>query len=279
MAVVVFLVQAACAIGTTPAATTQAPAPVENTGDLIATGIAQTLAAQPVIVVVPTNTQKPLEVLPTKTPEAPAATAAPSVQGSVNYGANCRTGPGANFPNVVVYQQGTLVNIIGKNNATDGAYWWLVSSSGQTDCWLIDAAVTITGDKASVVKVVSPPTPTPVPPPSWAGTWHYWMGGGFDGASGEEGDMTITQSGNYLSWNFYEWGYYFTASGTLSTDGMTFTGKLNRSNSSYTWDVAFHRNPSNLNQFRGSWSAPGSGTWDGNWCGSINGAAKPNPCK
>ena len=171
-AVIVFLVQAACAVGGTTA--TQAPPQLR-------------MEAIKLRQVSPSHwlrsrlwwhrliRQYPLRNCLTITPEVPTFTAVPSVQGSVNYGANCRTGPGANFSNVLVYEQGTQVNVIGTNKATDESTWWLVSSSGQTDCWLIDAAVAITGDKSSVVQVVSPPTPTPVPPPSWSGTWKVWQ--------------------------------------------------------------------------------------------------------
>jgi hypothetical protein len=274
LAVIVFLVQAACAVGGTTA-TTQAPPPTQDTGALIATGVALTQAAQPVVVV-PSNTPKPLTVLPTLTQELPTVQAAPSVQGTVNYGANCRTGPGANFPNVVVYNQGTAVDVIGKNNDTAGAFWWLVRSSGQADCWLIDAALTISGDKSSVVKVASPPTPTPVPPPTWGGNWTYWMRGGYSGADDSQGTITFVQSGNSLSSTFYEYDTTFNLSGTISADGMTFNGQMTAAWGG-SWKVVFKRNPSNLNQFRGSWFY--DSTWDGDWCGAISGAGKPSPCK
>ena len=278
MAVIVFLVQAACAVGGTTA-TTQAPLPppVENIDDQIATGIALTQAAQQVVEV-PPNTPVPLAVLPTITPELPTFTTAPAVQGSVNYGANCRTGPGANFSNVVVYEQGTLVDVIGISLATDKTTWWLVSSSGQADCWLIDAAMTISGDKSSVVLVVSPPTPTPPPPPYWGGNWTYWIGGGFGGATDESGNITMVQSGNSLTGTFYEWGFAFTFNGTISADGMSVNGILTRGDGG-KWTAVLRRNRSNLNQFRGSWYITGYTSSDGDWCGGINGAGKPSPCK
>jgi hypothetical protein len=277
LAVIVFLVQAACAVGGTTA-TTQAPvAPTQDIGDQVATGIALTQAAQQVVAP-PVNTLAPLQVLPTTTPEVPTFTVAPSVQGSVNYGANCRSGPGANFPNLLVYEQGTLVNVIGTSMATDKTIWWQVSSSGQADCWLIDAAVTISGDKSSVAKVVSPPTPTPVPPPYWGGTWVYWIRGGFSGAADETGNINMIQSGNSLTATFYEWGYAFTINGTISADGMAVNGTMSRGDGG-KWTFVLKRNPSNLNQFRGSWYIVGNTSWDGDWCGAINGAGKPSPCK
>ncbi len=281
LAVIVFLVQAACAVGGTTA-TTQAPPPTEDLGNQIATGIAQTQAAQQVVEA-PANTPVPLELLPTITPDLPTFTAVPSVQGSVNYGANCRTGPGANFPNVLVYEQGTLVNVIGTNNATDKSTWWLVSSAGQADCWLIDAAVAISGDKSSVVKVVSPPTPTPVPPPNWSGTWTYWTRGGFSGNAETTGSFTLVQTGSYLTSTYYEFDATNILTGTVSADGMVFNGSvsINRSGISYVLPVVFKRVPGNLNQFRGSWYNSGTGgtSWDGDFCGAINGAGKPSPCK
>lgn len=276
LAVIVFLVQAACAVGGTTA-TTQAPIPTEDVGDQVATGIALTQAAQQVVVP-PADTLAPLQVLPTVTPEVPTFTAVPSVQGTVNYGANCRSGPGANFQSLLVYEQGTLVDVIGTSMATDKTIWWLVSSSGQADCWLIDAAITISGDKSSVAKVVSPPTPTPPPPPYWGGNWNVWMRGGISGAADNNISISFVQSGNSLTATFYTWDTTFTFNGTVSADGMTVNGQL-QSGWGGNWTVVFKRNPSNLNQFRGSWFVVGNTSLDGDWCGAINGAGKPSPCK
>ncbi len=288
LAVIVFLVQAACGMEDI-IGTTQAPPPAVDVGDQVATGIALTQAAQqvgvpPANTLAPpvaqsTITPVPPVAQPTNTLEVPTFTTAPSVQGSVNYGANCRTGPGGNFPLVVVYNQGTMVNIIGTNQATDKTTWWLVNSSGQTDCWLIDEALTITGDKSSVVKVASPPTPTPVPPPYWGGTWTHWMRGGFQGAADSTGAITFIQSGNYLTATFDMYGFTFNLTGTISADGMTMNGSLSRPIDGANWTVVMKRNPSNLNQFRGSWSLVNNTSFDGDWCGGFNGAAKPSPCK
>ena len=291
LAVLVFLVQAACGIGDI-ISTAQPPQPPASgdVGDQIATGIALTQAAQQGVVPPPANTLVPPVVPPadtplppvvpaTNTPEVPTLAPVPAVQGSVNYGANCRTGPGGNFPLVVVYEQGAMVNIIGTNQATDKTTWWLVSSSGQADCWLIDEALAISGDKSSVVKVASPPTPTPVPPPFWGGTWTHWMRGGFSGAADSSGKVTFVQSGNYLTATFDMYGFTFKLSGTISGDGMTMNGNLQRPLDGANWTVVMKRNPSNPNQFRGSWSATSNSSYDGDWCGAINGAGKPSPCK
>lgn len=277
LAVVVFLVQTACAVGGTTATTQAPPAATQDVGDQVATSVALTQAAQQVVVP-PVNTIAPLQVLPTTTPEVPTFTVAPSIQGSVNYGANCRSGPGANFSSLMVYEQGALVDVIGTNMATDKTIWWVVSSSGQPECWLIDQAITISGDKTSVAKVVSPPTPTPVPPPNWSGTWACWLRGGFGGATDETANIPMTQTGNSLSGSFYSWGFSFTFVGTVSADGMLVNGTLTRGDGG-KWTIVFRRNPSNLNQFRGSWYVLGNTSSDGDWCGAINGAGKPSPCK
>ena len=283
--VIVFLVQAACALGATA---TQAPAPTQDVNSLVGTNVALTQAAQP-IVVIPTNTTAPLILPPSPTTGLvilPTNTTAPLglVTGLVNYGANCRSGPGANFPNVVVLVEGSKLDIIGKANATDGVPWWQVRSLGQPDCWLIDMALAITGDKGSVPVVVSPPTPTPAPPPSWTGTWTYWMRGGFGGATDENGKMALTQTGNSVTSNvFSAFEGAFVLNGTISDEGMTLRGNVSITRFGYTYSlpVVFKRNPSNLNQFRGSWYNSGSGgmSWDGDWCGATNGAGKPSPCK
>jgi uncharacterized protein YraI len=292
IAVVLFLVQVACSTGDI---LPQALAPTQDVNSLVATNVALTQAAQ--IVIVPTNTNSPFIVPPTTGPLFPATnttapiilptnTSAPLglVTGVVNYGANCRTGPGANFPIVVVLPEQTKVDIMGKAKATDKSQWWLVRHTGNSDCWLIDAAVAITGDTNTVPEVPSPATPTPVPPPSWAGTWTYWMRGGFGGTTDESGPLTLIQSGNSLSsLPFFVYNGTFRLNGTISADGMSFNGtvSIEREGYSYALPVVFKRNPSNLNQFRGSWYNSGSGgaSWDGDWCGAINGASKPSPCK
>ena len=189
LAIVLFLVQAACAVGATA---TQAPDPTVNVDSQISTGIALTSAAQEVNVIPPTDTQQPAIELPTSTPEIPTATEAPSVQGTVNQSAYCRSGPGGNFPYLVIFDLGVDVEIIGQNKDTDGSQWWVVRSSGNEDCWIADQAVTFDGDKSIVANVSSPPTPTPVPPPTWSGTWTHWMRGGFSGATDASGQLWST---------------------------------------------------------------------------------------
>ena len=274
LTVIVFLVQAACAVGGTTA-TTQAPPPVENVGNQAATGIALTQATQQVVEA-PPDTPEPLEVLPTSTPEVPTFTTVLSVQGSVNYGANCRTDPGANFRNVVVLNQGTLVDVIGTSKATDNSTWWQVSNAVQADCWLIDAALTISGDKSSVVKVVSPPTPTPVPAPTWGGAWTIWMG---QTSLEEIVSINFVQNGNELTTRFYAFGTGINFVGTVSEDGMAVYGSVRPDTISVPFPAVFKRNPSNLNQFLGSYNWPGMTEVDAPWCGAKGGAAKPDPCK
>ena len=276
LAIVVLLVQSACAFGGSTSET-DASAPTQNVADQVATGVAQTQAAQ-LPLNPPTNTPEPVVFPPTITPELPTFTAVPAVQGTVNYGAFCRSGPGANFQSLLVYEFGSLVNVIGTNLALDQTTWWLVSSPGQAECWLIDAALSITGDKSSVIWVGSPPTPTSPPIPTWGGTWTYWMRGGFSGADDVSGKFTLTQSGNSVSTSFTQWNSQFNFVGTVSADGMTVNGSL-ISAWGGSWTVVFKRNASNLNQFRGSWRVVGLDSYDGDWCGATAGAAKPSPCK
>ena len=180
------------------------------------------------------------------------------------------------FPMLVVLSQGTLVDVVGTSKATDNSKWWLVSSAGQADCWLIDAAVMITGDKASVAQVVSPPTPTPPPPPTWGGSWKIWMG-----QTGIDEVLTINfvQSGNELTTRFYAFGTGVNFVGTVSADGMSVYGTVRPDSISVPFSAVFKRNPSNLNQFMGSYNWPGMTDVDAPWCGAKGGAAKPDPCK
>jgi hypothetical protein len=284
IAVFVFLVQAACAVDISGLTGTQEPQPAtQDVSGLVSTSVALTQAAQQVNNP-PTNqppdvvaTTEIPAVIPSITASIPTNTTAPAVQGTVNYSANCRLGPGANFRNVAILDQNTQVAVVGKNEIA-GVPWWLVRSAGLADCWLIDEAVTISGDKASVAFVVSPPTPTPVPPPTWGGTWTFWQSGGFSGDEGYSGPLVIIQSGNVVTWNYKLGSTAFSGIGTVSLDGMTVSAKETSSDGSFTWDTILRRNPANLNQFRGSWGV-GNSSWDGAFCGAIKNAGKPSPCK
>lgn len=290
IAVMVFIVQAACSLGSI---VPQGSVPTQDVNSLVATNVALTQAAQ--IVIVPTNTSGFFNVPPINTTaplNQPTNTTAPlilptnttaplsGVTGVVNYGANCRTGPGANFPVVVILPEKTKVDITGKAKATDKSQWWLVRSSGNSDCWLIAAALAITGDTNSVPEVPSPATPTPLPPPFWGGDWTIWIWGYGDESSQTQTSLIFVQSGNNLTSTFFLFDKTFNFNGTVSDDGMTVHGNLNgawKDGFNYNWDVAFYRNPSNLNQFRGAWGF-GSSSNVGGWCGATNGASRPSPC-
>lgn len=275
VAILIFLVQAACAIGSTG---TQEPEATQDVNALVSTGMALTAAANQFQL--PTNTQQAVIILPTNTlePVLPTNTTAPAVTGVINYGANCRSGPGANFPILKVVEKGTQVSVVGTAKATDLTIWWVIQSTGNPECWVIDDAVAIAGDKASVVKVVSPPTPTPVPPPYWGGTWTTWLSGYFSGTATESFQMEFVQSGNVLTTTFIRWGYTFNFIGYVSADGMTVNGTLERVGDSGQWSIILMRVPSNLNQFKGSYYLPSWPGFDGNWCGAKGGAGKPDPC-
>lgn len=276
IAILIFLVQAACAVGgTTP---TQAPAATQDVNALVSTSVALTAAANQFQM--PTNTQQAVIILPTNTaaPVLPTNTTAPAVSGVINYGANCRSGPGANFPVVLVLTQGTQVSVVGTNKATDMTTWWVVQSSGSPVCWVINDAVAITGDKGSVVVVVSPATPTPEPPPYWGGTWTTWLSGYFSGAATESFSIKFVQSGNVLTSTFIRFGATFNFIGYVSADGMSVNGTLERSGDSAQWVILLLRVPGNLNQFKGSYYFANIAGYDGNWCGAKSGAGKPDPC-
>jgi hypothetical protein len=241
----------------------------------ISTFMAQTQAAVPVIPPVALPTAIPtIAIQPTIVPP----TAAPSVRATATKNANCRSGPAANFDYIGVLNQGESAAVIAYN-LEFGKWWQIVMADGK-QCWVINDAVSLTGELALVPLVNSPKTPTPKPAPSWAGGWVLYVTNGNYGEAFDYLAMntTIVQSGNELRFTYTGWGMSFTSNGTLSADGLIFNGYEGGSGG-WTSQLYFVMDPANPNQFRGKWYTHGNTANDGWYCGSRNGAPMPNPCR
>jgi hypothetical protein len=99
---------------------------------------------------------------PEATPEPPPPAGA-SPQVTVLQPARCRSGPGAIYPTLIYFAQGSVLPLAGRSRI-DG--WWAVSYSGRPgQCWLGVSVVELNGDASGVPILADPPTPTPTEPP------------------------------------------------------------------------------------------------------------------
>jgi hypothetical protein len=279
LGIVLLLTLTACSslFGNSAAPTQDVQAAIAGTlavQNAIGTMTAQTAAAQ---VVIPPTEIPTIAVPPTSVP--PTVAPVSLVKATANKNANCRSGPAANFDYIGVLSQGATADVIGKN--TEFGKWWKVKLADGSECWVVDDAVTLAGDTGSLALLESPKTPTPKPPPSWAGNWTLYVSNGNYGASINEivsMATTISQSGNSLTFSYRGWGMDFTSNGTLSANGLTFNGY---EGGSYGWNSQLYwiMDPNNPNQFRGKWYTGGGTMNDGPFCGSRNGAPMPSPCR
>jgi uncharacterized protein YgiM (DUF1202 family) len=212
----------------------------------------------------------------------PTATTAPTevqaVRVTATTNANCRLGPYSNFAVAGVLKMGESADVIGQN--TVNGQWWKVKLSSGVECWIFGNLVTVSGDTSTVAMLVSPATPTPVPPPDWNGTWTIQMARDFSNTEDLKTTYTVNmvQSGNQLTYSFSLSPYTFHAALTVSADGMSASGILYRSDGN-SWSLKFVRNPDNLNQFRGKWYWSSDQQHDGDNCGYKAGAGIPIPCR
>ena len=100
----------------------------------------------------------------------PTPTEVPTVKATTNLNANCRLGPDKVFALVELLNSGTTALVIGQYTAN--GQWWKVRTDSGKECWVLGSNVSITGDTNLVAMLESPPTPTPVPPPTWNGDWN-----------------------------------------------------------------------------------------------------------
>lgn len=79
------------------------------------------------------ETPVPTSVPPTPTP--------PSIIGETLVNANCREGPGTDYPITISYRKGQQVNIQGRNSTSD---WYLVDGSIEaTSCWIFTGLINL----------------------------------------------------------------------------------------------------------------------------------------
>ena len=137
-----------------------------------------TLAVEQAAAEILAQTQAPIPLTGSTEEVAPPEVAAtdetvktdePDLRVSANINVNCRMGPAANFPLVVSLKAGETAAVIGKNTE-NGPYWKVRLENGK-ECWLTGDAVSLSGSADAVAMIISPATPTPIPPPSWNGNW------------------------------------------------------------------------------------------------------------
>jgi hypothetical protein len=245
-----------------------------------ATAKAQAPSAEP-----PTAapTVVPATLAPTETATAvPTPTEVPTVKATTNLNANCRYGPDKVFSLVELLNSGTTALVIGQYTAN--GQWWKVRTDKGSECWVLGSNVSITGDVNIVALLESPATPTPVPPPSWAGDWTLKISTDFADPDNRTVVMPIVikQSGNSVSSYFSFLSTNLSFAGTVSSDGMSVLGTL-QYGSPWNFKIRLYRVPGNLNQFQGEFydgkyngTAAGS---DGVFCGGSKGAQPPIPCR
>lgn len=220
-------------------------------------------------------TETATEVPPTATP-----TEVPVVKVVANVNANCRFGPDKSFANDELLIAGTSAVVTGQVN-TNGQ-WWKVTTANGKECWVLGDNVSISGDTSTIALLEMPKTPTPVPPPSWAGFWYMGISlASFDPTYAfTPFTATINQNGNELKFGFKIGSYTFNVDGVLSADGMAFDGNLNQQPGDGNWEVHLRRNPQDLTQFRGRWNVKGNANQDGAFCGySQLSSGFPSPCR
>lgn len=136
---------------------------------------------------------------PLATPtQPPAATASPSPSATfsaplitLSENANCRSGPGENYPVITVFKKGEQSAPIGRSPG----FWIVASDKGE--CWLAQQFATASGSLESLPTAIIPPSPTPKLPAAPTGLRYSFTcayGGGAavtlswqDAASGEDG--------------------------------------------------------------------------------------------
>jgi hypothetical protein len=158
------------------ACTLSQPATTISPVDAAATIVAMTLQAQGIKTAPAPGT--------TAAPSAEPATATPTTKPSITVGTNgaqCRSGPGANFDLIASYASGTTADLIAKDTA-DG--YWLVKDPGTgNSCWLGMQEAAATGSH-ELLPEVTPQANTAQDVPAKPGSsaafdyWEYACGAG-----------------------------------------------------------------------------------------------------
>ncbi|MBN1440055.1 MAG: right-handed parallel beta-helix repeat-containing protein [Anaerolineales bacterium] len=95
----------------------------------------------------------------------PLASATPSsgtATGTLIVTANCRIGPGTAYDIFTVLQEGSVVNLEGRNDRMP-RWWWILVPAGAAHCWLSDEVLAVEGSAADLPVVEAPPLPAPEP--------------------------------------------------------------------------------------------------------------------
>lgn len=101
----------------------------------------------------------------TLTPRPPTATPTrelPAIYFSDD--TNCRTGPGLRFNKVTVIKKGEVAQIAGEPDQRE--YWVVKNPNGDGTCWVVRDFATPSGVISGIPTIISPSTPTPMPPPA-----------------------------------------------------------------------------------------------------------------
>jgi uncharacterized protein YgiM (DUF1202 family) len=281
MSFILIFVLSACNL-LLPATPTVDPVAVAIAQTMAVQSAAQTLVAQMQPTVAPTAALPPTQAIPpTVEPTVAPPTPEPVVQitATAFMNANCRSGPGGNFTYLGVLNNGETAVVLGKN--LDNGTWWKVTLPNLKECWVTGDAVNVTGDVTKVALLVSPPTPTPIPPPNWSGQWVILFS---DEPTRPEANasvinITMTQTGNALFATFtsVKYGDPIKISATVSADGKTVTGSLTYGSTPYV--IYLVRNPDDVKQFRGKFYRATDPGFDGAICGGTLGASYPSPCR
>ncbi len=105
---------------------------------------------------------------PAEEPEEAALQETCPPQATVNNNANCRSGPGEDYPLLSSLPAGTRATVVGQSQ--DG-YWWVVDPPDKPTCWIWEELVSLSNENCQVTQVESPPppqdqTPPPIPEPA-----------------------------------------------------------------------------------------------------------------
>jgi len=269
ISIAMLFVLAACIPTQQP--TQQPSEPDASQPDTVATLVAQTQAAELKPTEPPVESTEPPE--PTEPPtEAPP----PTVEFIAD--ANCRSGPGVNYDNLVFIKMGATGIVLGKNQQTK--VWYKLELPDGKQCWVTADAISISGDASTLANLDAPPTPTPRPKPTWTGTWYVsqWLSAG--GTTKQDWNLVMTQKGSEVTFTFEAFGYTYGASATVSEDGTRLDGFARRSGSiPDPIQFTFVMDANNYNQFRGQWYMTTNTSWNGDWCGARNNASLPVPCR
>jgi hypothetical protein len=102
---------------------------------------------------------------PTQVPPTIAPTQDPTPRATINVGrANVRSGDSTLYNIITSYAEGTSFPIVGIS--ASGTGWFLIQQPNGNNAWVAPSVVTVTGNTASVPRILPPPppvTPTPIP--------------------------------------------------------------------------------------------------------------------